>query len=83
LSKRSGCVTVYDGDVDVQLGANLLSPLPPPAEPVPLDPPVPEPDGDTLAWTLPQLNALADESARWSTRITPTSWVAFSRPAPR
>lgn len=38
-----------------------VDPLPAPAEPVPLDPPIVEPDGDTLAWTLPQLNALVDE----------------------
>jgi hypothetical protein len=30
-----------------------VDPLPPRAETVPLDPPISEPDGDTLAWTLP------------------------------
>jgi len=35
--------------------------LPPPAEPVPLDAPIGEPDGDTLAWTLPPLTALVAE----------------------
>jgi antirestriction protein ArdC len=35
--------------------------LPPPAEPAPLDPPITEPEGDTLAWTLPHLTALVSE----------------------
>lgn len=38
-----------------------VEPWPPPAEPVPLDPPITEPDGDSLAWALPQLKALANE----------------------
>jgi antirestriction protein ArdC len=35
--------------------------LPAPAEPAPLDPPIAEPDGDTLGWTLPALTALVAE----------------------
>lgn len=38
-----------------------VEPLPPPAEPVALDPPITEPDGDSLAWTVPQLKALVTE----------------------
>jgi hypothetical protein len=38
-----------------------VDPLPPPAESVPLDPPITEPDGDTLAWTLPPLTELVAE----------------------
>jgi antirestriction protein ArdC len=38
-----------------------VEPLPPPAEPVPLDPPITEPDGDSLAWTQPHLKALVNE----------------------
>jgi hypothetical protein len=38
-----------------------VEPLPPPAEPVPLDPPITEPGGDSLAWALPQLEALVNE----------------------
>jgi hypothetical protein len=38
-----------------------VEPLPPPAEPAPLDPPIAEPDGDTLGWTLPALSALVAE----------------------
>ncbi len=37
-----------------------VEPLPPPAEPVPLDPPIVTLDGDDLAWAWPQLVALAD-----------------------
>lgn len=35
-----------------------VDPLPPPAEPVALDPPIAEPDGDSLAWALPRLQDL-------------------------
>jgi antirestriction protein ArdC len=35
--------------------------LPPPAEPVPLDPPIVAPEGDSLAWAFPRLTALAGE----------------------
>jgi antirestriction protein ArdC len=38
-----------------------VEPLPPPAKPAPLDPPITEPDGDTLAWTLPPLTRLVSE----------------------
>jgi antirestriction protein ArdC len=38
-----------------------VEPLPPPAEPVALDPPITEPDGASLAWALPPLEALVDE----------------------
>lgn len=38
-----------------------VDPLPPPADPIPLDPPIAEPEGDTLAWTLPPLTALVGE----------------------
>ena len=38
-----------------------VQPLPPPADPVPLDPPITEPEGDTLAWALPNLTALVTE----------------------
>jgi antirestriction protein ArdC len=38
-----------------------VEPLPPPAEPMALDPPITEPDGDGLAWVVPQLDALVDE----------------------
>jgi hypothetical protein len=38
-----------------------VEPLPAPAEPAPLDPPIAEPDGDTLGWTLPALTALVVE----------------------
>ena len=38
-----------------------VEPLPAPAEPAPLDPPIAEPDGDTLAWTLPAIAALVAE----------------------
>jgi antirestriction protein ArdC len=38
-----------------------VEPLPAPAEPVPLDPPITEPDGDSLAWAFPRLVALAGE----------------------
>jgi antirestriction protein ArdC len=36
-----------------------VEPLPPPAEPVPLDPPIVALDGDELAWAWPQLVELA------------------------
>jgi hypothetical protein len=38
-----------------------VDPLPPPAEPIALDPPITEPNGDTLAWTIPPLETLAGE----------------------
>jgi hypothetical protein len=38
-----------------------VEPLPPPAQPAPLDPPIAEPDGDTLGWTLSELTALVAE----------------------
>lgn len=38
-----------------------VDPLPPPAQPIPLDPPITEPDGDSLAWTLPMLTALTED----------------------
>jgi hypothetical protein len=38
-----------------------VEPLPAPAKAAPLDPPIAEPDGDTLGWTLPALTALATE----------------------
>lgn len=38
-----------------------VQPLPAPAEPVPLDPPISRPEGDTLAWTLPRLIALTED----------------------
>jgi len=38
-----------------------VEPLPPPAEPVALDPPISEPDGDSLDWALPHLTALVNE----------------------
>src|SRR4051812_615653 len=37
-----------------------VDPLPPPAVPAPLDPPIAQITGDTLAWTLPVLTAFAD-----------------------
>jgi hypothetical protein len=36
-----------------------VEPLPAPAEPMALDPPIAEPDGDTLSWALPLLEQLA------------------------
>jgi antirestriction protein ArdC len=38
-----------------------VEPLPPPAEPVPLDPPIATLEGDELAWAWPQLIELARE----------------------
>lgn len=38
-----------------------IEPLPAPAEPVPLDPPIAPIDGDSLAWTFPRLTGLAGE----------------------
>lgn len=38
-----------------------VDPLPAPAEPVPLDPPITPSDGDALAWVLPRLGALVAE----------------------
>jgi antirestriction protein ArdC len=38
-----------------------VEPLPAPAEPVALDPPITEPEGDSLAWAFPALVALAGE----------------------
>jgi hypothetical protein len=38
-----------------------IEPLPPPAEPVPLDPPITELDGDTLAWAFSRLEVLTAE----------------------
>lgn len=38
-----------------------VEPLPPPAEPVPLDPPIAALEGDSLAWAFPRLAALTGE----------------------
>ena len=38
-----------------------VEPLPPPAEPAPLDPPITEVKGDSLAWATAPLQQLADE----------------------
>lgn len=38
-----------------------VDPLPPPAEPVPLDPPITDPEGNTLTWTLPRLTTLVGD----------------------
>ena len=38
-----------------------VEPLPPPAEPAPLDPPIAELEGDSLAWARGPLERLADE----------------------
>jgi hypothetical protein len=38
-----------------------VEPLPPPAKPVPLDPPITEPEGDSLAWAFPRLESLAGD----------------------
>jgi len=38
-----------------------IEPLPPPAKPIPLDPPISEPEGDSLAWTVPHLTALTED----------------------
>lgn len=38
-----------------------VEPLPPPAEPVPLDAPITEPDGDSLAWAFPRLESLVGD----------------------
>ena len=38
-----------------------VDPLPPPAQPIPLDPPITEPEGDSLAWAFPRLTALTEE----------------------
>jgi antirestriction protein ArdC len=40
---------------------NQVEPLPPPANPAPLDPPIRDLDGDELADTLPRLDALAKQ----------------------
>jgi hypothetical protein len=61
-----------------------VEPLPPPAEPVPLDPPIIEPDGDSLVWMLPQLRSLVTELG--CTLVFEDHdgiWAASSRPAPR
>jgi hypothetical protein len=67
-----------------------VDPLPSPAEPVPPDPPITGPDGDTLAWAFPPLAALAGE-LHWSLRpcgvAAPStsavmSFVASDRPMP-
>jgi antirestriction protein ArdC len=44
--------------------------LPAPAEPVPLDPPISEPEGDDLAWAMLPLTALA-ESVGYSVVVEP------------
>ena len=41
--------------------AEQVEPLPPPAQPVPLDPPIAELQGDSLAWALAPLEQLAGE----------------------
>ena len=41
--------------------AAQVDPLPPPADPVPLDPPIAEVQGDSLAWALSPLEQLAAE----------------------
>jgi antirestriction protein ArdC len=38
-----------------------VDPLPPPAEPVPLDIPIVKADGDSLSWALPRLQAVVEE----------------------
>jgi hypothetical protein len=38
-----------------------VEPLPPPVQPVALDPPITEPDGDSLAWAFPRLQVLAGD----------------------
>jgi hypothetical protein len=38
-----------------------VEPLPPPAEPVALEPPITEPEGDSLAWAFPRLGSLAGD----------------------
>jgi hypothetical protein len=38
-----------------------VEPLPPPAKPVALDPPIAEPEGDSLAWVFPRLQVLAGD----------------------
>jgi hypothetical protein len=38
-----------------------VEPLPPPAKPVALDPPITEPEGDSLAWAFPRLHVLAGD----------------------
>ena len=38
-----------------------VEPLPPPAKPVPLDPPIAKPEGDSLAWAFPRLQVLAGD----------------------
>lgn len=56
-----------------------VAPLPAPAEPVPLDPPIEAITGDTLAWCFPRLTGLAGEiAARWSSRPCPTTAAATS-----
>jgi antirestriction protein ArdC len=37
-----------------------VDPLPPPAQPIALDPPITQPEGDSLAWTFPKLTALTE-----------------------
>jgi N-terminal domain of anti-restriction factor ArdC len=38
-----------------------VQPLPPPAQPVALDPPIAEPEGDSLAWAVPRLESLVGD----------------------
>jgi hypothetical protein len=47
--------------LEVVFSATQVEPLPPPAEPVPLDPPIAELQGDSLAWARMPLTQLAGE----------------------
>jgi len=40
---------------------SAVDPLPPPAVPAPLDPPITAPEGDSLAWAFPRLAKLVGE----------------------
>lgn len=47
--------------LEAVFSALQVEPLPPPAEPEPLDPPIAAVQGDTLAWAVEPLEQLADE----------------------
>jgi hypothetical protein len=47
--------------LEAVFSALQVEPLPPPAEPEPLDPPIAAVQGDTLAWAVAPLEKLADE----------------------
>jgi antirestriction protein ArdC len=47
--------------LEAVFSALQVEPLPPPAEPEPLDPPIAAVQGDTLAWAVEPLEKLADE----------------------